>query len=65
MGQQKGKPATAYASEQLGKHRWVVDRTREWFVGFGRLRIRFARRGEYPRNAMNAGSGGHLRTFRG
>lgn len=29
------------SSERLGKHRRVVERTRSWFAGFGKLRIRF------------------------
>ena len=29
---------------QLGRHRWVVERTHTWFAGFGKLRIRFERR---------------------
>jgi IS5 family transposase len=32
------------SSQRLGKHCWVVERTHAWFVGFGKLRIRFERR---------------------
>ncbi|MBB3260801.1 IS5 family transposase [Paraburkholderia bannensis] len=32
------------SKERLGRHRWVVERTRAWFAGFGKLRIRFERR---------------------
>ncbi len=31
-------------SSEMGKHRWVVERTHRWFAGFGKLRIRFERR---------------------
>lgn len=31
------------SSERLRKHRWVVERTRSWFAGVGKLRIRFER----------------------
>ncbi|KGH25471.1 transposase IS4 [Comamonas testosteroni] len=29
------------SSEKLDKHRWVVERTHEWFAGFDKLRNRF------------------------
>ncbi|WP_034177266.1 IS5/IS1182 family transposase [Burkholderia ambifaria] len=32
------------SKERLGRHRWVVERTHAWFIGFGKLRIRFERR---------------------
>jgi IS5 family transposase len=32
------------SKEELGRHRWVVERTYAWFAGFGKLRIRFERR---------------------
>lgn len=32
------------SKDRLGKHRWVVERTRAWLAGFGKLRIRFERR---------------------
>lgn len=31
------------SSERLGKHRWVMERSHSWFVGFGKLRICFER----------------------
>jgi hypothetical protein len=27
-------PATAEPSDHLGRHRWMVERTHAWFVGF-------------------------------
>ncbi len=32
------------SKERLARHRWVVERTHARFAGFGKLRIRFARR---------------------
>ncbi|ENZ95157.1 tis1421-transposase b [Xanthomonas fragariae LMG 25863] len=31
-------------NDQLVRHRWVVERTYAWFVGFGMRRFRFERR---------------------
>jgi transposase len=34
------------SSERLGRHRWVVERTLSWLLGFRRLGVRFERRAE-------------------
>jgi transposase len=32
------------SSERLGRHRWVVERTLSWLLGFRRLSVRYERR---------------------
>ena len=34
------------ASERLGRHRWVVERTLSWLLGCRRLGVRYQRRAE-------------------
>ena len=34
------------ASERLGRHRWVVERTLAWLLGFRRLGVRYERRAD-------------------
>ncbi len=34
------------SSERLGRHRWVVERTLSWLLGFRRLGIRYERRAD-------------------
>jgi IS5 family transposase len=34
------------SSERLGRHRWVVERSLAWLLGFHRLRVRYERRAD-------------------
>jgi transposase len=34
------------SSERLGRHRWVVERTLSWLLGFRRLGVRYERRAD-------------------
>jgi transposase len=34
------------SSERLGRHRWVVERTFSWLLGFRRLGVRYERRAD-------------------
>ena len=34
------------SSERLGRHRWVVERTQAWLLGFRRLGVRYERRAD-------------------
>ena len=34
------------SSERLGRHRWVVERTAAWLLGYRRLGIRYERRAD-------------------
>ena len=34
------------SSERLGRHRWVVERTFAWLLGFRRLGVRYERRAD-------------------
>jgi transposase len=34
------------SSERLGRHRWVVERTQAWLLGFRRLGVRYERRSD-------------------
>jgi transposase len=34
------------SSERLGRHRWVVERSLAWLLGFHRLGVRYERRAD-------------------
>jgi transposase len=34
------------SSERIGRHRWVVERTEAWLLGFRRLGVRYERRSD-------------------
>jgi transposase len=38
--------ALTKAIERLGRHRWVVERTFSWLLGFRRLGMRYERRAD-------------------
>ena len=41
------------SSERLGRHRWVVERTLSWLLGFRRLGVRYERRAEVLRGLLH------------
>ena len=41
------------SSAKLGRHRWVVERTRAWFSQFRRLAIRYERRADIHQAFIN------------
>lgn len=44
------------SSQRLGKHRWVVERTASWLMGFRRLRVRYERKAEMYRAFLTLAS---------
>lgn len=44
------------SKQRLGRHRWVVERTRVWPAAFGKLRIRFKRRIDIHLSLLTAAS---------
>ena len=34
------------SSQRLGRHRWVVEQSQAWLVGYRRLQVRYERRGD-------------------
>ncbi len=43
------------ASDRLGRHRWVVERTLAWFNQFRRLTIRYERRQDIHQAFLSLG----------
>ncbi len=43
------------SSEQLGRHRWVVERTLAWLNRFRRLRVRYERRADIHHAFLHIG----------
>jgi len=41
------------SSEQLGRHRWVVERTFAWLLGCRRLGVRYERRADLLRGLLH------------
>ena len=41
------------SSEQLGRHRWVVERTLAWLLGCRRLGVRYERRADLLRGLLH------------
>ncbi len=43
------------SSERLGRHRWVVERTFAWLLGYRRLGVRYERRGDLLQGLLHLG----------
>ena len=43
-------------SERLGRHRWVVERSLAWLLGFRRLGVRYERRADLLRGLLHLAS---------
>jgi IS5 family transposase len=43
------------SSEQLGRHRWVVERTLSWLNRYRRLQVRYERRADVHQAFLNLG----------
>jgi transposase len=41
------------SSERLGRHRWVVERTLSWLLGFRRLGVRYERRADLLKGLLH------------
>ena len=41
------------SSERLGRHRWVVERSFAWLLGFRRLGVRYERRADLRRGLLH------------
>jgi IS5 family transposase len=45
------------SSERLGRHRWVVERTLSWLLGFRRLGVRYERRADLLQGLLHLACG--------
>ncbi len=43
------------SSERLGRHRWVVERSLAWLLGFRRLGVRYERRADLLQGLLDLG----------